>query len=167
MAKSRQGRLISQLCAVDNLDEDSMYYISRKLLEHYRSALDLYDGRSNVILKNDGKEEIRQWYLNLKQMPIDQMKEVPVDAMMFHVCRTDFISRVIDVVMGRVRNFPQVGELYYGILTRAYFAKEKMLDEAIATELNIDRSTLYRRKKEAILLCGIMLWEEAFNRKFG
>ena len=60
MAKSRQGRLISQLCAVDNLDEDSMYYISRKLLEHYRSALDLYDGRSNVILKNDGKEEIRQ-----------------------------------------------------------------------------------------------------------
>ncbi len=52
------------------------------------------------------------------------------------------------------------------ILTRTYLSDDRPTDAVVAEELAMDRSTFYRRKKEAILLCGILLWEEVRERKF-
>ena len=65
----------------------------------------------------------------------------------------------------------EVGEAY-GISPRqvhrymAYFKKDKKSDQEILEKLNLERSTYYRRKKEAILLCGVLIWDEAKPRKF-
>ena len=41
-----------------------------------------------------------------------------------------------------------------------------MSDQEVLDELNLERSTYYRRKKEAILLCGILLWDEVRDKRF-
>lgn len=74
--------------------------------------------------------------------------------------------RVIRCVMNRVREFHSVGDIYYEILQRAYFSKEKEADLDIADDLHLERSNYYRKKKEAVLFFGVLLWEEAKNRKF-
>lgn len=62
--------------------------------------------------------------------------------------------------------FPEFGKLYYDILQMAYFEKDKKSDQEILEKLNLERSTYYRRTKEAILLCGVLIWDEAKHRKF-
>ncbi|MCR5399066.1 MAG: hypothetical protein K6E68_05960 [Lachnospiraceae bacterium] len=81
------------------------------------------------------------------------------------MCRTSWIIGIIDTVKDRLREYHGWGEVYYEILTRSYFNKDKMTDQEVADELALERSTFYRRKKEAILLCGILMWEEARERK--
>ncbi len=66
----------------------------------------------------------------------------------------------------KVKEFYPAGEVYYNILAKAYFDEEDKKDLEVAEELALDRSTYYRRKKEAILLCGMLLWEEAREREF-
>ena len=117
---------------------------------------------------NAAKEmlEVRQWYLNLEKLTKEEIRAKSIDSMIFHVCRTDWILRVIKVVMDRVEMFPEFGKLYYVILQMAYFEKDKKSDQEILEKLNLERSTYYLRKKEAILLCGVLIWDEAKHRKF-
>ena len=123
-------------------------------------------GEKNSILQNEGKEEVRKWYLGLKDLTKEQLEDTSVDSMIFHICRTDWILRVINVVMERVKIFHITGGLYYEILNKAFFSKDMLSEDEIAEELCLARSTYYRRKREAILLCGVLLWEEASTRKF-
>ena len=159
---------IKRICKVKQLNEKDVYRITKKLLEMYRDAIWTFGGvtgGTNSILQNEGKEELRQWYLHLEEQNLKSFDE-EIDSMIFHVCRTDWIERVIRVVMDRVREFHYYGEDYYRILDLSYFAPDKRTDQEIIAEVALERATYYRRKKEAVLLIGILLWEEAKHRKF-
>lgn len=166
---SQQMEVIRSYCRANNLAEEETFYITKKLLEHYRNALWMtggITGGANSILQCEGKEEVRQWYLDLERLTKVEMKSKSIDSMIFHVCRTDWVLRVIRCVMERVKEFYSWGDLYYRILDLAYFSKERMTDQEILETLDLERSTFYRRKREAILFFGVMLWEEANERKF-
>ena len=166
---SQQMELIRQLCRMRNLNEDDTLTITKKLLEQYRNALWMsgsITGGANSILQCEGKEEVRQWYLHLKDLTQDELDDASIDSMIFHVCRTDWILRVINCVMVRVKDFHSGGDIYYEILDKSYFSKEKETDQEIAEVLHLERSNYYRKKKEAVLFFGVLLWEEAKNRKF-
>lgn len=110
----------------------------KRLLELYRNAIGYRNsitGGANAILQAEGKEEVRQWYLNLEKLTREEIRAKSIDSMIFHVCRTDWILRVIKVVMDRVEMFPEFGELYYNILQIAYFEKDKMSDQKIVEKL--------------------------------
>ena len=72
----------------------------------------------------------------------------------------------MDRVLGSVKDFNPFGKLYHDILKLAYFDEKNMSDQGVSDELNLERSTYYRRKKEAILLCGILLWDEVRDKRF-
>ena len=159
---------IKRICKMRHLNERDVYRITKKLLEMYRDAIWACGGvvgGTNSILQNEGKEEVRKWYLNLKELKSTE-KDEQIESMIFHVCRTDWIGRVIHVVMERVREFHYYGEEYYEILNRSYFSLERRSDPEIFLAVAMERATYYRRKKEAVLLMGVLLWEEAKNRKF-
>ena len=167
--ESQSMMSIKRMCEEHHLNIKDTYSIMKRLLELYRNAIGYRNsitGGANAILQAEGKEEVRQWYLNLEKLTREEIRAKSIDSMIFHVCRTDWILRVIKVVMDRVKMFPEFGELYYNILQIAYFEKDKMSDQEIVEKLNLERSTYYRRKKEAILLCGVLLWDEAKHRKF-
>lgn len=166
---SQQMEMIRQYCKVHEIDEGDTFFVTKKLLEHYRNAIWMnggVTGAENSIMKNEGKEEVRKWYLWLRNLTHEEFESTSIDSMIFHICRTDWILRVINVVLDRVKAFHNMGDTYYEILTREFFSKTIYTDDEIAEELSMGRSTFYRRKREAILLCGILIWEEACDRKF-
>lgn len=68
------------------------------------------------------------------------------------------ISRMDEALL-RLKQYPKNGELYYNIIKMCYV--DRMIlsqDEIICRLPEMDRSTYYDRKKEAILLYGICLW---------
>ena len=56
--------------------------------------------------------------------------------------------------------------MLHEILYLAYIVEEKITDNDILEKLNLERSTYYRRKREAIFLAGILLWDEAREKCF-
>ncbi|MCR5733366.1 MAG: hypothetical protein K6G22_02055 [Lachnospiraceae bacterium] len=161
--------LIRQVCRTRQLDEDDTFRITRKLLENYRSALWIHKGitgTAKTIIGGDGKRQVKQWYLSFKQITKEEQKEAAIDSAIFHVCRTDWIIKAVEMVMEKVNAFRPYGDLYHDILQLAYVVEEKLTDCEIAEKLGIERSTYYRRKKEAIFLSGILLWDEAREKCF-
>ena len=168
-SSTQQLELIRQVCKVRRLDEDDTFIITRRLLEYFRSALWLHSGAADVakvILTTDGKRQVKEWYLALKELTKEEQIVASIDSAIFHICRTAWITEVMDRVLSSVRDFNPFGELYHDILQLAYFDEKNMSDQGVSDELNLERSTYYRRKKEAILLCGILLWDEVRDKRF-
>ncbi len=161
--------LIRQVCRVRRLDEDDTFTITKRLLENYRSALWIHSGASDAaraILTGDGKRQVKEWYMTLKKLTRQDMIAASIDSAIFHICRTAWIMEVVDQVLNSVKEFNPFGELYRDILRLAYFDEKNMTDQEVIDELSLERSTYYRRKKEAILLCGVLLWDEVRDKKF-
>lgn len=115
--------------------------------------------------QGEGAEEVKQWYVNLKELTKEEMKGASIGSAIFRIFRTEWITKVVWTVLKKVKEYPLYGEQYYNILTKKYIDEEDMKDEQVVSELDMDRATFYRRKKEAILLCGILMWEEARDKK--
>ena len=60
--------------------------------------------------------------------------------------------------MVRVRDYPCNGNLYCEILSKCYLTCFKYREPELLEILNMERSTFYDRKREAILLLGVSLW---------
>ena len=166
---SQQFELIQQVCRVRHLDEDDTFTITRRLLENYRNALWIHSGTADVsraILTGDGKRQVKEWYLTLKKFTREDQITASIDSAIFHICRTAWIMDVVDRVLQSVREFSPMGDTYHDILKLAYFDEKYMTDQEVMDELAMERSTYYRRKREAILLCGILLWDEVRERRF-
>lgn len=168
-SSTQQLELIRQVCRVRRLDEHDTFMITRKLLEYFRSTLWIHNGAADVtrvIVTADGKRQVKEWYLALKELTKEEQIVASIDSAIFHVCRTAWITEVMNRVLKSVKEFNSFGELYHDILRLAYFDGKNMSDQGVSEELNLERSTYYRRKREAILLCGILLWDEVREKKF-
>ncbi len=160
--------MIHKLGKLRGLNIEDTITITKSLLENYRSAIWLRGGLSEsakAVMKGEGAEEVKQWYINLKELTNDEINEASIGSAIFRIFSTEWITKVVKASLNKVREFPQHGELYYNILTKKYLNEEDMKDEQVVSELDMDRATFYRRKKEAILLCGILMWEEARDKK--
>ena len=169
MSNSQQFDLISQLCKSRGLDGDDTYAIAKRLLENYRSAMWLQGGLSDTarsIMEGENVQEVKQWYINLKELTKEELREASINSALFHIYRTNWCMQVVEAVLAKVKEFYPYGDIYYEILTKAYLNEEDKKDLTVAEELQLDRSTYYRRKKEAVLLCGILMWEEAREKCF-
>ena len=132
-----------------------------------KSKIFTVDGKKYEITEEEGEgaEEVKQWYVNLKELTKEEMKGASIGSAIFRIFRTEWITKVVWTVLKKVKEYPLYGEQYYNILTKKYIDEEDMKDEQVVSELDMDRATFYRRKKEAILLCGILMWEEARDKK--
>ena len=65
---------------------------------------------------------------------------------------------LVDRAMMLLKNYPIEGQKYHDILTKTYMVFVKYSEIEIIEALNISRSTLYRDKKKAINLLGVILW---------
>ena len=70
----------------------------------------------------------------------------------------------MDSAMMKVREYPDYGELYAEILSVYYLSRFKFnVDQDVETEFGFDRSTFFRKKKEAIKVFGLALWGDSID----
>jgi hypothetical protein len=58
---------------------------------------------------------------------------------------------LVDTAMLKVRDFPYNGEVYFEILSKCYLNRFKYTETELLELLQLERSSYYDRKKEAIM----------------
>lgn len=58
----------------------------------------------------------------------------------------------------KVYDYYNNGQLYHEILSKSYLTAFRYTESELLEILNLERSTFYDRKKEAVMLLGIALW---------
>ena len=65
---------------------------------------------------------------------------------------------LIDTAMGKIYDYHNNGKLYHEILSKSYLTAFRYTESELLELLNMERSTFYDRKKEAVMLLGVSLW---------
>ena len=58
----------------------------------------------------------------------------------------------------RLRRYPEFGAVYYEIINHQFLSHKSLGEIEMVNHLNMERSTFYRRKKEALFLLGLCLF---------
>ncbi|TFF65029.1 hypothetical protein [Helcococcus ovis] len=85
-------------------------------------------------------------------------KRVDFEEKINHLFETKWLIELIDKSLRHIKEYPEKGSIYYDIIYNSYLRKEKMTDLDCMYKLAIEKTTFYKRKKEAIYLMGIALW---------
>ena len=65
---------------------------------------------------------------------------------------------LIDTAMAKIYDYHNNGRLYHEIISKSYLTAFRYTESELLDLLNMERSTFYDRKREAILLLGVSLW---------
>ena len=72
--------------------------------------------------------------------------------------QTKVLIDLIENAMLKLKNFPDGGKLYYSILHLKYMDFFEYSEDELLEQLDLERSTYYRKKKEATHLLGYILF---------
>ena len=152
-----------------NLNQSEVFHKTKILLGIYRDVV--WVTMSNA---NEMQEEIIYYGDDLNDALV-YLEEFAPDTE-----RQEFENRVcglfenkwmiglIDKAMGKIYDYHNNGKIYHEILSKCYLTAFRYTENELLELLNMERSTFYDRKKEAIMLLGISIWGYAipFFRKF-
>ena len=65
---------------------------------------------------------------------------------------------LINTAMTKIYDYHNNGKLYHEILSKSYLTAFRYTESELLDLLNMERSSFYDRKKEAISLLGVSLW---------
>ena len=69
-----------------------------------------------------------------------------------------WMMELVDEAMVQVNEYPDAGDVYFNLLSKCYLTKFRYGENELLELLNIERSTYYDRKKEAVLIFAWALW---------
>lgn len=154
---------IRRLCRMQKLDEQTLYARSKLVLTIYRDVCWQTAGRAGQV-----REELICYCGNqlddalvyLETFAPDEARE-QFEERIRTLFETRWMIELVESTMVRVKDFPGNGSLYFDILSKCYLTYFKYRETELLEILNMERSTFYDRKKEAILLFGLSLWGSA------
>lgn len=142
-----------------NLNSDEILHKTKLLLSIYRDVVWTTLNEAEIVM-----DEIRYFGDNLTNAL------VYLEAFASDTSKTEFESRImslfenkwmidlIDKAMSKVYDYYNNGKLYHEIITKCYLTSLKYSEAELLEILNLERSTYYDRKREAIMLLGVSLW---------
>jgi hypothetical protein len=141
-------------------DKEKIYHKAKLLLKIYRDVIwsvedrvaeleeGYYEMGSNSLL--DALNYLDDYDPNINK------KELEVE--LCSIFKSKLLIEIVDKALVKVKKYPDYGETYFEILYKQYIQKNKYSEKYIIQALNCERTTFYKRKKEAINLMGIALW---------
>ena len=143
-----------------SIDEEKVYYKAKLLLKIYRDVIWSIEDRIAEI-----EEEYYELSSNKLKEALDYLEDYDtninkknLEENLCCILKSKSIIEIIDKSLVKIKSYPDYGEMYFNILYKQYIAKYKHSEKEIIYHLNCERTTFYKRKKEAIKLMGIVLW---------
>lgn len=142
-----------------NLNSDEILHKTKLLLSIYRDVVWTTLNEAEIVM-----DEIHYFGDNLTNALV-YLEEFASDT-----SKTEFESRImslfenkwmidlIDKAMSKVYGYYNNGKLYHEIISKCYLTSFKYSEAELLEILNLERSTYYDRKREAIMLLGVSLW---------
>lgn len=163
MNKNRTGpaNRIRTICRSRKIDEAGVYAKAKKLLEIYRDVCwdtaDYADQMKESISYDYCSGSLDSALLYLEEFAPSESKE-RFEEKIQSLFRVKWMVEIVDQAMIKVHDFPLNGELYAEILSMYYLNRFRYSETEILEQLRIERSSYYRRKKEAVTVFGLTLW---------
>lgn len=142
-----------------NLSSEDILHKTKLLLSVYRDVVwatlhDALEVQEDVYYFGD---ELTDALVYLEEFAPDTEKTV-FETKVSYMFENKWMIDLIDKAMSKVYDYYNNGQLYHEILSKCYLTAFKYTESEILEPLNLERSTFYDRKREAILLLGISLW---------
>lgn len=160
LRKSKMMQQIEELYQHQNLEYLDTYEKAKAVLSIYRNVVwSLKNTADNMVcetMATYGKDlDTALVYLS-EFAPTDKKKDF--EAKVNRLFETKWLIGVIDNALEKIADYPEYGEVYSKILFHYYLSKDKKNDDGCMVYINLERTSYYQRKKEAISLMGIALW---------
>lgn len=157
---------IRMLCRMQNIDEKVLYERAKLILSIYRevcwSTIDRANDVCDTLICTYG-DSLDGALIYLENFAPDEARE-RFEERIRSLFETKWIIELVDMAMLKIREYPDKGALYCEIISKAYLNRFKYRESEMLEVLNMERSTYYDRKKEAILLFGLSLWGTAIPK---
>ena len=144
-----------------DLNEDTIYHKAKLLLSVYRDVVWSSINKADALYEEVGAEyygsELTTALTYLTEFAPDEQK-ARFEARISCLFETKWMIDLIDNAMYKVHDYHDNGELYHEILSKCYLSAFKYNESDLLEMVDLERSTFYDRKKEAIMLLGIALW---------
>ena len=167
-SKTLQG--IKAMYISQNLDDTEVLHKTKLLLAVYRdvvwrtiqSSEELYDDIGGVYCSRE-LENALAYLADFAPNEERQRFEERLNSLF----ETKWMIDLIDNAMYKVYEYHNNGKLYHEILSKTYLVSVKYKENDLLELLDIERSTYYDKKKEAVLLFGVALWGYAIPQMKG
>lgn len=153
---------IHTLCSFYGVQENDIKQKAKKVLSLYSDLVllvrieDLTDADYEWSVKN--QLDALNFLENIDQNKSDLFYSS------YHILNEVWFGDIVDDAIVRLADF-QDGPLYVHILSKCYLTKCDMDEEELAKEFNIERTRIYDRKREAIIMFGICFWFYAIPQR--
>ncbi|WDV44049.1 hypothetical protein PV797_10965 [Clostridiaceae bacterium M8S5] len=141
--------------------DDDIYESATLLLKNYLGVV-----WSNFDSYDDAVREHSEVYGTKNYSGLEIMSQLGAEKKareimnkLLYVAENKMMLDVIEKALAHVKEYPDIGELYYDIINKNFLSDHKCNQEEICDSLHMGRTTYYRRRKEAIYLFGVSLWE--------
>lgn len=156
--KSQAEKRIECMCAQLRFSSTVVEWKAKKILTQYRDSQHLRNcARDDESVLDKAGELFKDKYYKCYRDK-DCQNTGSLDYMVAEILATKSTDKIIDIVYTRMGEFQFNAEEYKRIIYLCYFEPMKPVDEEIMDELALGRSSFYRKKKEATILFGIILW---------
>ena len=159
-------RTLNLLCTAKSLDPDMLLIRARIILKLYRSVASVTQDKiemtvkeASTLYKGDGSyiDDIRAGLSYLVDFEPEYRKK-DFETKVSMLFETHWMIELMNKAAENVHKHLDNGPLYYDILYKSYFDKNKYLNDDLQELLVIAHSTFFDYKREATLLFGIYLW---------
>ena len=146
---------------------DRVYHNAKLLLELYSKVL-WRMGESLNELDAECYEIDNKHLFDLINSLIDEDTQIDknqFDRRMHSIEESKSLIEFINRALAKLKTYPENGELYFQILNKVYIESScfRYSEEELLETLHISRSTLYREKRKAITMFGVILWGFALD----
>jgi hypothetical protein len=160
---------ITMMVDTTDIDEKILYERSKMLLKSYRFICWKTSKRADDIrevLECDYdycSTDLNSALVYLENFAPDREKD-QFARRIRNLFEVKWVVEIVDSAMMKVREYPDNGELYASILSVYYLSRFKFnVDQDVESEFGFDRSTFFRKKKEAIKVFGVALWGNSID----
>ena len=149
------GKMYEQL----GLVQDDIFHKTKLILNVYRDVVWVTLSNCNTV-----NEDIFYYGDDLNDAIVyleEFAPEIERSEFEHRVCNlfeNKWMIDLIDKAMSKVYDYYNNGKLYHEILSKSYLTAFRYTESELLEILNMERSTFYDRKKEAVLLLGVALW---------
>ena len=142
-----------------NLNQSDIFSKTKLLLSVYRDVVWITlseSARVNEELVYYG-EELDSALVYLELFAPDTEKQ-EFESRISALFENKWMVDLIDTAMAKIYDYHNNGRLYHEIISKSYLTAFRYTESELLDLLNMERSTFYDRKREAILLLGGSLW---------
>lgn len=161
--KGREDEHISRICEVNGLNKEDIQKKSERFLEinhEMRWNRAIYIGKNieEKLVRNETLINNSISYLaNLDWEECD----VEIEKNLKPLYDSCIINDILNYTFMKMRDYPFGGELYYDIIRMTFLESSRYTCEDIMTRHAMCRAVFYRKRKDAAILFGIVLWSIA------